>query len=141
MSNKREKKKKATKKVAKNKHINTLKLDNDVGIPTMAIFMKDSRYFNIINIDINKVNAKPFMKESNSYNYYIFYKDDDKYIPLNICFSKMLAGYYHEYTNENGKYVESVSKSMKFVIDDDDDLIDRINDIFKHIEEKLDITL
>ena len=53
----------------------------------------------------------------------------------------MLAGYYHEYTNENGKYVESVSKSMKFVIDDDDDLIDRINDIFKHIEEKLDITL
>ena len=78
------------------------------------------------------------MKENCSYKYYIFYEDDDKYIPLIICFSKTLAGYYHEYTNENEKYVQSISKPMNFVVDDDD-LIDRINDIFKHIEEKLEI--
>ena len=104
--------------------------------------MKDSKYFNINDIDINKIrvsNAKLFMRENKLYKYYIFYEDDDKCIPLNICFSKTLAGYYNEYTNEDGKYDESVSKSMNFVINDDDDLIDRINDIFKHTEEKLDI--
>ena len=50
MSNKKEKKKNATKKAAKNKTISTLKLDNGAEIPAMTIFMKDSKHFNINNI-------------------------------------------------------------------------------------------
>ena len=80
------------------------------------------------------------MKENNSYKYYIFYADGDKYVPLNTCFSKREAGYYNDYVDEGGKYGGNVSKTMNFVISDDD-LIDRINNIFKHIEEKLDIAL
>ena len=76
MSNKREKKKNTSKKVAKNKTINTLKLDNDTEIPAMTIFMKDSKHFNINDVDVNKIrvsDVKHFMKENNSYKYYIFY--------------------------------------------------------------------
>ena len=140
MSDKRDKKKNTSKKVTKNKTISMLKLDNDVEIPAMTIFMKDSKYFNINNIDISKIrvsNAKVFMKENNSYKYYIFYEDGDKYIPLNICFSKTLAGYYNdkEFEFDDG----NVSKTMSFMIDDD--LKDRINEIPKHIEEKLNIAL
>ena len=104
----------------------------------MNIFRKDSKHFNINDIDINKIRvseAKLFMKENNSYKHYVFYEDGDKYIPLNICFSKTLRGYYNEYPNEDG----NVSKTMSFMIDGD--LINRINDIFKYIEEKLDIVL
>ena len=96
MSNKRDKKKNTSKKVAKNKTISVLKLDNDVEIPIMIIFMKDSKYFDINNIDINKIivsKAKLFMKENNSCKHYKFYEDGDKYIPLNICFGKTLAPY------------------------------------------------
>ena len=104
----------------------------------MNIFRKDSKHCNINDIDINKIRvseAKLFMKENNSCKHYVFYEDGDKYIPLNICFSKMLGGYYNEYPNEDG----NVSKTISFVIDGD--LINRINDIFKYIEEKLDIVL
>ena len=75
MSNKRDKKKNTSKKVAKNKTISMLKLDNDVEIPAITIFMKDLKYFNISNIDVNKIrvsNAKVFMKENKSYKHYIF---------------------------------------------------------------------
>ena len=86
MLNKKEKKN-IIKKVAKNKTINTLKLDNGVEIPAMTIFMKNSEYFNINDIYIKKMRvskAKLFMKENKSYKHYIFYEDSDKYIPLNI---------------------------------------------------------
>ena len=119
-----------------------LKLDNDVKIPLMTIFMKDPKYFNINDIDINKIRAseaKLSMKKNKSYKCYIFYEDGGKHIPLNICFSNTLAGYYYEYTNEDGKYAENVSKKMHFMISDD--LADEINDIFKRIEEKLNISL
>ena len=82
MSNKK-KKKNTIKKVARNKTINTYKLDNGVEIPAMTIFMKNSKYFNINDIDINKIRvakAKLFMKENKSYKHYIFYEDGDKYI-------------------------------------------------------------
>ena len=72
MSNKRDKKKSTSKKVAKNKTIFMLKLDNDVEIYAMTIFIKDSKYFDINDIDINKIrvsNAKVFMKENNSYKH------------------------------------------------------------------------
>ena len=73
------------------------------------------------------------MKENKSYKYYIFYEDGDKYLPLNICFNKTLAGYYNEHTNEDEKGAGSVSKTMNFVIEsinDDDDLVYKINDFF-----------
>ena len=119
-----------------------LKLDNDAKIPAITIFMEDPKYVNINSIDINKIRvseAKVFMKKDNLYKHYIFYEDEGKYIPLNIFFSKTLAGYYNEYRNEDGKYDGNVCKRMNFVISDD--LVDKINDIFKYIEEKLDIAL
>ena len=138
MSDKRDKKKNTSKKVAKNETISMLKLDNNVEIPAMTIFMKDSKYFNINDIDINKVrvsNTKLFMKKDNLFKHYIFYEDGGKYIPLNICFSKRLAGYYNDKRFDDG----NISKTMGFVIDDD--LKYRIDNIFKHFEEKLDIAL
>ena len=72
MSNKTEKKKNTSKKVAKNKTINTLKLDNDAEIPAMTIFLKDSKHFNYNDIDINKIRVSVvnlFMKENNPYKY------------------------------------------------------------------------
>ena len=144
MSNKRDKKKNSSKKVVKNNTISMLKLDNDVEIPVMIIFMKDSKYFDINNIDINKIivsKAKLFMKENNSYKHYIFYEDGDKYFPLNICFSKTLAPYYNEYDDEDGEYDGNVSKSMSFVISDDTDLFDKVNNILEYIRDKLEIDL
>ena len=140
MSNKRDKKKNTSKKAAKNNTVNTLKLDNGVEIPAMTILMEDSKHFNINNIDTNKIRvskAKVFLKENNSYKHYVFYEDGDKYIPLNICFSKTLAAYYNEYDNEDG----NVSKAMNFVIGDDVDLLDKILNIFEYIGEKLEIDL
>ena len=120
------------------------KIDNDVEILTMTIFMKDSKYFNINDIDINKIRvskAKLFIKENNSYKHYIFYEDSDKYIPLNICFSKTLATYCIEYDDDDTKYVGHVSKTMNFVISDDIELVDKIDNIFEYIGDKLDIDL
>ena len=68
MSNMKEKKN-TVKKEAKNNTVSMLKLENDVKIPLMTIFMKDPKYFNINFIDINKIRvseAKPFMKENKS---------------------------------------------------------------------------
>ena len=45
--------------------------------------MKDSKHFNINDIDINKIGvskANLFVKENKSYKHYILYEDDDKYI-------------------------------------------------------------
>ena len=80
-----------------------------------------------------------FTEKDNLYKHYIFYEDADKYAPLNICFSKTLAGYYNEYRDEDGKCDGDVSKRMNFMISDD--LVDKINDIFNNIEEKLGIAL
>ena len=142
MSNKRDNKKNTSKKVAKNKTGSMLKLDNDVEIPAMSIFMKDSKCLNINDIDLNKIRvpeARIFMKKNNLYKHYIFYEDVCKYIPLNICFNKMLAGYYNEYSDGHGKCDGDVSKKVTFVIGDD--LVDKINDIFNHIEEILGLAL
>ena len=43
MSNKRDNKKNTCKEVVENKTISMLKLDNNVEIPAMTIFMKDSK--------------------------------------------------------------------------------------------------
>ena len=130
------------KKEAKNKTVSMLKLDNDVKIPAMTIFMTNSKYFNINDIDINKITVsevRVFMKKDNLYKHYIFYEDGGKYIPLNNFFSKMLAGYYNEYRDEDGKYYGNVSKRMNFVISDN--LVDKINEEKLGIEEELGIAL
>ena len=54
---------------------------------------------------------------------------------MNICFSKTLARYYNDKVFDDG----NASKTMSIVIDND--LKDRISNIFKHIEVKLDIAL
>ena len=67
MSNKKEKKN-TVKKEAKSNTASMLKLDNDVKIPAMTIFMKDPKYFDINDIDINKIRvseAKLFTKKIN----------------------------------------------------------------------------
>ena len=104
--------------------------------------MKDSKHFNINDIDINKIRvskANLFVKEKKSYKHYILYEDDDKY--SNICFNKTLAGYFNEYANEDGKYAGNVSKTMTFVINDDADLLEIIVNIFEYLGNKLEIDL
>ena len=58
-----------TKEVAKKDTIPTFKLENDIKIPGKAIFMKNSKHFNISDIDINRIrvsNEKFFRKEDKS---------------------------------------------------------------------------
>ena len=54
MSNKKEKKS-ATKKVANKEIIHTLKLGNDIETPAKTTFMKNSKHFNISDIDIDRI--------------------------------------------------------------------------------------
>ena len=63
-------------------------------------------------------------------HYYVFYEHDDKYIPLKIIL-KDVVGYYNDY-KDNGK-------TMNFKLDDCS--LNKIYDIFGHIEEKLKIDL
>ena len=110
------------KKVPKKETIPTLKLDNDIEIPAKTIFMKNSKHFNISDIDINRLRVsklKLFIKEDKSYKHYIFYKDRDKYVPLNICFNNMLLEYYNEYINKKKNNNEYTSKTMNSALDDD----------------------
>ena len=77
----KKKKKNTFEKVAKKETIPTLKLDNNVEIPANTIFMRNSKHFNISDIDINRMrvsNPKLFRKEKKSYKRYILYEDGDK---------------------------------------------------------------
>ena len=142
MSNKKERKKNTIKKVPKKETIPTLKLDNNIEIPAKTIFMKNSKHFNISDIDINRIRdskVKFFIKEGKSCKPYIFYEDGDKYVPLNICFNNMLLEYYNEYINENKNNNEYTSKTMNFVLDDDS--VDKIIKIFEYIKKRLKIDL
>ena len=60
----------------------------------------------------------------------MLYERDDKYIPLKIILGDVV-GYYNDY-KDNGK-------TTNFKLDDDS--LDKIIDIFKHIEEELKIDL
>ena len=80
MSNKRSKKN-TTKNIKKpSKESLTLRLDNDAQIPAKTIYMKDTKYFKIDDVDINKIRVsdeKLYSKEHNSNKYYVFYEHDD----------------------------------------------------------------
>ena len=114
-------KKNATKnniKTSKNRKIFTLKLDDGAEIPAKTAYIKDTKYFKIDDIDINKIrvsNKKHYSKEHNSYKYYVFYEDDNKYIRLKITL-KNVVGYYNVFKDNDGKYN---IKKMNFVLDDD----------------------
>ena len=104
-------------------------------------YIKDTKCFKINDIDIDKVrvcNKKFYNKEHNSYKYSMFYEHDDEYIPLKIIL-KDAVGYYND-CKDNSKYdVIYSAKRMNFRLDDNS--IDKICDIFEHIEEKLGIDL
>ena len=98
--------------------------------------MKDTNWFRINDIDIDKIRVsdrKLYNKEHNSYKYYVFYEHDDKYIPLSIIL-RDAVGYYNDYKDKNKYDVKYTAKKMNFTLDDD--LLDKFYDIFRHIEEK-----
>ena len=103
--------------------------------------MENTKYFEIDEIDIDKIRVSDrslYKKQRKSYKYYVFYEHNDKNIPLKIMLIDVV-GYYNEYKN-NSKYdTEYSAKKMNFKLDDNS--IDKVYDIFEHIEEKLNIGL
>ena len=68
----------------------------------------------------------------------MFYEHDHEYIPLKIIL-KDVVGYYNDYKN-NSKYdLKYSAKRMNFRLDDNS--IEKICNIFEHIEERLGIDL
>ena len=131
-------KKNTIKNNTKNRKSFTLRLDNGVEIPAKTIHIRDTKYFKIDDIDINKIrisDGKIFSKEHNSYKYYIFYEDDNRYFPLKIIF-KDVVGYYNVLKI---MMLKTTLKKMNFNLDDVSQ--DKMYDIFEHIEEKLGIGL
>ena len=145
ISNKRTTKENTTKsnkkKTLKNKKIPTLRFDNDDEIPAKTAYMKDStKCFKISDIDINKIRlseGRLYNKKHNSYKYYVFYEHDNEYIPLRIIL-KDVVGYYNDYKDYKD-YSKYSAKKMNFKLDDDS--LDKVYDIFVHIEEKSGIDL
>ena len=143
MSNKRSKRtqQKNNKKASKNRRILRLKFHNGVELPAKTTYMKDTEHIQINDIDINKIRVsdkKLYNKTHNSYKYYVFYEPDDEYIPMRIILKDMV-GYYNDY-KDNSKYDAKYSaKRMNFRANDDS--LDKVYDVFEHIEEKLEIGL
>ena len=120
----------------KNKKIPVIRLDNDVEITAKTTYIKDTECFEINDKEINKIRVSDktlYNKQHNSNKYYVFYDHDDKYIPLKIILIDVV-GYYNDY-DDNSKYdVKYSAKRMNFKLDDN--LLDKIYDIFEHIEKK-----
>ena len=137
MSNKREKKKNATKKTSNTRKTLMLKLDNGAEIPAETAYMKDNtKCFKINDVDIKKIRVsekKLYSKEHNSYKYYVFHEHDDDYIPLRIILKDVVGKYnvYRDRDNSNS------AKGMSFKIDDD--LLFKSYHIFEHFAEEKDI--
>ena len=136
MSNKKEKKDTA-KNTSRTKTIPMLKLDNGKKIPARIVYTKDnSKCFGINDIDINKIRISEkslYSKQHNAYKYYVLYEHNNEYMPLRITL-KDLVGYYDVYKDD---------KRMNFKINDElsDKIYQSLENIFEHIEKKLDITL
>ena len=101
--------------------------------------MEDTECFEIDEIDVDKIRVsskKLYNKEHNSYKYYVFYEDEDGYIPMKIILSDA-AGYYNDY-KDNSKYdLKCNTKRINFSLNNDS--MDKIYDIFNYFEEKLNI--
>ena len=124
---------KNNKKESKDKKPITLRLDNGVKIPAKNIYKEGSRVFNINDKDMDKIRVsdkKLHNKKHNSYKHYVFYEDDDEYIPLKTTLLDV-QGYYNIFENN--------SKTMNFKLDDDP--LGKITDIIDYIGEILKIGL
>ena len=75
-------KRKTIKATKKDKKSITLRLDNGIRVPAKITYKKDDDFFEINDIDIDKIrisDKKLYMKVHDSYKYYVFYEyDDDK---------------------------------------------------------------
>ena len=106
-------------------------------IPAKIVYMKDnSKCLGINDIDINKIRISEksrYSKQHNAYKYYVLYEHNNKYMPLRIIL-KDLVGYYDVYNDD---------KRMNFKINDElsDKIYQSLENIFEHIEKKLDIDL
>ena len=101
--------------------------------------MEDTECFEIDEIDVDKIrvsNKKLYNKEHNSYKYYVFYEDDDGYIPMKIILSDA-AGYYNDYKDNSKYFLKCNTKRINFSLNNDS--MDKIYDIFNYFEEKLNI--
>ena len=123
---------KNNKKVSKDKKTITLKLNNNVEIPTRNIYKEDSRIFNINDIDTDQIsvsNKKLYNKEHGSCKHYVFYEDGNEYIPLKITLLDV-----HCYYNILKGDLKGDSKTMNLKLDDDS--LKKMFDIYVIISEK-----
>ena len=109
-----------------------LKLDNNNNeIPARIVYKKDNNdCFGIDEIGINKIRVSEkslYNKQRDAYKHYVLYEHNDKYLPLRITL-RDVVGYYDVYNDD---------KRMNLKINDDK----RLENIFEHIEEKLNIAL
>ena len=136
MPNKKEKRN-AGKITSRTKKIPMLKLDNNDKIAAKIVYTKDnSKCFRINDIDINKIRISEkslYSKQHNAYKYYVLYEHNNEYMPLRITL-KDVVGYYDVYNDD---------KRMNFKITDElsDKIYQSLENIFEHIEKKLDIAL
>ena len=136
MPNKKEKRN-AGKITSRTKEIPMLKLDNNDKIAAKIVYTKDnSKCFRINDIDINKIRISEkslYSKQHNAYKYYVLYEHNNEYMPLRITL-KDVVGYYDVYNDD---------KRMNFKITDElsDKIYQSLENIFEHIEKKLDIAL
>ena len=114
-----------------------LKLDNGVEIPVRTAYMKDNtKCFKINNIDVNKIKVsekKLCSKTYNSYKYYVFYEDDNEYVPLRIILKDVLG----KYSIYRDREINEDVKSMSFKFDDE--VYYKISAIFERIGKIKDI--
>ena len=97
-------KKRSIKKASKDKKIIKLRLNNGAEIFAKTIYKKDDDFFEINDIDIDKIRVsdkKLYNIKHDSYKHFVFYEDGDKYILLRITFKDVL-GFYNDY-KDNGK--------------------------------------
>ena len=106
-----------------------LDLDNGDKVPAKITYMKDSDLFEIDEIDFDKITvSKKYLhkKEYESYKRYIFYEDNNEYVPLKIIL-KDVTVYYNKHEDGDGR-------GMIFRINCN--LEDKFYDIFEDIREK-----
>ena len=84
---KKDKKEHSKKEQKRRKKALMLKLDNGVEIPARTTYMENAKYFEIDEIDIDKIrisNKYSYIKENVSNKRYVFYQHNGEYIPLKI---------------------------------------------------------
>ena len=100
---------------------------------TITLRLHDGTTVNANDVDTNKIKVfdkKLYSKIHDLYKCYVFYEHDNKHIPLNIFLSNV-TGCYHSFNNG--------SKSTNFILNDD--LLEKIYEIFIDIEAKLGIEI